>query len=260
MQGEKTILIVGGTGGIGSAVTELYVKRGWRVFTTYAKEKSKQKLQLLKERLGNCVLIQCDICCEKDISRVIEEIEKRSGVLDVLINTAANTLTLKPFEQTTLTTFKEDINTTVFGAIKFSKLVLPLMKKSSQATIIHFLTAALFAPPIRMSSYIIAKYGLLGLVKTLAVELEQTSIRVIGISPSFVDTEFLKVFPSKLLDLERTKRSDKQFLQPEDIAQLLFVIVQNTEHFKSGENVVIREKKDIISILDDIGYGEKGST
>ena len=101
-----------------------------------------------------------------------------------------------------------------------------------------------------MSSYITSKSGLFGLTKSLSVELKQFNINIYGISPSFIETDLIKAFPKKLLEIEREKSLDKKFLQPKDIAELTLNIIQKPEKYLSGTNIIIKTRQDIVRLIE----------
>ena len=238
---NKNVLIIGGTGGIGSAISDLFVKNGIKVYATHYGDKE-EKTQAL---LDKCEVMECDIREEGDVKRIISHILDNDSGLDIVINLATTKLKLKPFEQLAHEEFFEDMDVIVMGAVNLYRQVVPIMKKNKSGIIINFLTATVANPPARMSSYVTAKSGLLGLTKSLAAELSPFNIKVLGVSPSFVETELIKAFPPKLLEIEREKQPDKKFIQPEDIAKLTLDIVNEPEKHPSGENILLETRQDI---------------
>lgn len=137
------------------------------------------------------------------------------------------------------------------GAVNLYKQIVPFMKKAKSGTIINLLTATISNPPTRMSSYISAKSGLLGLTKSLSVELKPFNINVLGISPSFVETDLIKVFPEKLIELEREKQSGKKLIQPEDISELILDIINRPGKYASGTNIILQTRGKIKELINN---------
>ncbi len=239
---SKVALIIGGTGGIGSAIARLLSKNGIKIYATYYS--NNEKVEETKQS-ENFKLIQCDIRKDESIKKVIDQIISNDSKIDIIINTATSRLKLKLFEQLTYEEIFEDIQIILLGAINLFKRIIPLMKKNKSGIIINLLTATIDNPPTRMSSYITAKSGLLGLTKSLSVELKPFNINVYGISPSFVETDLIKAFPKKLLEIEREKHPDKKFIQPRDIAELTLDIIHKSEKYSSGTNILIQTRQDI---------------
>ncbi len=239
---NKIALIIGGTGGIGSAIAKLLSKNNIKVYATYYHYN--ERVEKIKQS-ENFKLIQCDIRKDGSIEKAINQIIDNDSKIDILINTATSRLKLKPFEKLTYDEFFEDIQIMLLGTINLFKRIIPLMKKNKSGIIISFLTAAINNPPIRMSSYITAKYGLLGLIKSLGAEIKPFNINIYGISPSFVETDLIKAFPKKLLEIEREKQPDKKFIEPEDLAKLILDIVKKPDKYISGRNIFLETRQDV---------------
>ena len=244
---NKVALIIGGTGGIGSAIVSSLSKNGIIVYATYLK--NKEKADKFKQ-LENCEFMQCDIRKEADVTKIIEYIINNNSKIDIVINAATTKLKLRPFEQLSHQEFFNDIEVILLGAINLFRSVVPLMKKNKCGTIINMLTATINNPTTRMSSYITSKSGLFGLTKSLSVELKPFNINIYGISPSFIETDLIKAFPKKLLEIEREKSLDKKFLQPKDIAELTLNIIQKPEKYLSGTNIIIKTRQDIVRLIE----------
>lgn len=243
---NKVALVIGGTGGIGSAIVSLLSENGIVVYATYYKHKEKLDKIVRRE---NCIFMQCDIRNEADVAKVIEHVIENESKVDIVINAVTGGLKLKLFEQLSPQEFKDDIEVILLGAVNLFRLVVPLMKQNKCETIINFLTAVIDNPGTRLSSYITAKSGLLGLMKSLRVELKSFDVHIYGISPSFVDTELIKAFPEKLLEFERQKSLDKRFLQPSDVAELTLDIISKPEKYSSRTNILIKNSQDVAGLV-----------
>lgn len=236
-------LIIGGSGGIGSATAEEFARAGMRVRATYYR--NEDSAACLREAFPQCEVMQCDVRSEEDVRRAVEW-AAASGGIDVFVNALTNPLKLQPFEALPISVFAEDIDVMVLGSIRVLRHVVPHLQAQRSGVIVNMLTTAVAdVPPARMSSYVVAKFALLGLTQSLAVELHHSHVRVIGVSPHFVETALLNAFPRKLLEFERARQPDRAFLQPADIAAAVCAIVGDAERYPSGSNVVIRSVSEV---------------
>lgn len=227
---NKTALVFGGSGGIGQAICSVLRKKGITVYLT-SHQRTERKDPLI---------IYCDVTKNKDIKNVISYILKKEGRIDIVINTITPPLKLKTIEDLSIKEFKEDVDTILLGGINTNKAVITIMKAQRNGIIINILSSlVLGSVSARMSSYISAKYGLLGFIKCLALEVAPFNISVFGISPSFVETNLIKAFPNKLIEMERNKRKDKNLIHPIEVASVVLDIVQNLQKYKTGENIEI---------------------
>jgi len=238
----KTALIIGGTGGIGEAISMLFLENDIKTYATYYtnQEKAKEMAQLQ----ANLNILQCDVKKIESVRKTIETIYQKEERIDILVNCITGNLKLKLFESLTLEELSDDINTILLGSINLFKHVIPVMKNQKTGVIVNILTTAIFDFPKRMSSYIAAKAGLFGLMKSLAMELEPFNVRLAGISPYFVNTCLIKAFPEKLLELEKEK-----IIQPRDIAELVLAISQDIKKYPNGVNLILNTRKEALEML-----------
>lgn len=237
------VLIIGGSGGIGSATAEEFAHAGMRVRVTYYR--NEDSAARLREAFPQCEVMRCDVRSEEDV-RCVVEWAAASGGIDVVVNALTNPLKLQSFETLPISAFVEDIDVMVLGSIRVLRHVVPRLQTQRSGVIVNVLTTAVAGvPPARMSSYVVAKFALLGLTQSLAVELRHSHVRVVGVSPHFVETALLDAFPRKLLELERARQPDRAFLQPLDIAAAIRAIVGDAERYPSGSNVVIRSVSEV---------------
>lgn len=229
---SRIALIFGGSGGIGKAICSALGKKGITVYLT-----SYQKI--VKNQNPN--ILHCDIAKNKDIKNVISYILRKEKRIDIVINSVTPSLKLKTIEGLSRKEFKEDIDTILVGGINIAKAIIAVMKPRGSGIIINILSTVVFGNiSTRMSSYISAKYGLLGFTKCLALELKPFNISVFGVSPSFVETSLIKAFPGKLIEMERNKRKDGKLIHPVEVANLILDIAQNPQKYQSGENIEIK--------------------
>jgi len=243
MEPKKTVLIVGGTGGIGSEIVKIFHANNFRVYATYFSNEAKAK-ELCKN-LPFCKTIKCDMRNEEEVQKTIDFVVSDADGIDVFVNSATPKLKLKLFETISSEEFFEDISTILLGTANFLRKIVPIMKKKKAGTIINIISEAAVKPLPRMTSYSSAKAGLLGLLQSLSQEVKAFNIKIVSISPSFVETSLLNAFPQKLLELEREKNPKKAFIKPEEIARAIFTITSNQEKYMNGDNIVIKNEDDL---------------
>ena len=237
---RRIVLIVGGTGGIGSAIAVKCAEHEQdAIYVSYAQHE-KKALELQK-KWKNIVPMQCDLRSRESIKQMIESIVQREGKIDVLVNAAAASLKLQQFSQLKDEDIEEDIDVSLKGMVYACKYIMPHMTAGKSGIIINLVSSIVFqdTPTARMSSYTIAKYGVLGLTKAVAHEAKAVGVKVVGIAPSFVDTDFIKNLPPKLLEFEKEKSPSKRLLQSEDIAKVIIKIIENPDAYAAGEVIKI---------------------
>ena len=234
---EKVALIAGASGGIGSAIARLFSGKGMKVYGNYFK--NQEKAGQMEREIERCIMAQCDLADERQARQWVEQVFQKESRIDVFVNAVTAPLKLKNLEDLSAEEFEEDYSVIVRGGFHLLKSVIPLMKKQKEGVVIHLLTSAVKETPPRMSSYAAAKSGLLGLTQSLSAEAGRFNVRILGLSPSFVETDLLKAFPPKLLEMERQKMPGGQLIQAGEIAQVALEMVQNPEKFPNGSHYFV---------------------
>lgn len=213
----KTIIIVGGSKGIGKAVLQKLVPYN-KVINI-----SRTAPSLSHENITH---YSCDILKDD-----LPEIEFADGLVY-----CPGSINLKPISKLSLEDFKNDFEINVLGAVKAIQFYLPILKKGHTPSILLFSTVASKLGMPYHASIATAKSGVEGLVKSLGAELAPT-IRINAIAPTVTNTELA----SKLLRNEKmieniTQRHPlKKFLNPEEVADMAEFLLLNKSASMSGQ-------------------------
>ena len=213
----RTILIIGGSKGIGNAIIKSLVKDNIIINLSRTAP---------EELHDNLTHYNCDI-----LTDVLPEIAE----IDVLIY-CPGSINLKPISRLKLDDFRNDFEINVIGAVKAIQHYLPSLKKGNNSSVLLFSTvAAKLGMPFH-ASVAAAKSAVEGLTKSLGAELAPT-IRVNAIAPTVTDTDLA----SKLLRNERmianiTERHPlKKYLKPNEVADLATFLISDKASSISGQ-------------------------
>ncbi|MFD1614054.1 SDR family NAD(P)-dependent oxidoreductase [Gelatiniphilus marinus] len=213
----KTIIIIGGSKGIGHAITNTLVNSNKVVNVS-------RNAPSLKH--ANLTHHSCDITQDS-----LPDIK----TADALIY-CPGSINLKPISRLSLEDFKNDFEINIIGAVKSIQQYLPVLKKGNKPAILLFSTvAAKLGMPFH-ASIATSKSGVEGLVKSLGAELAPT-IRVNAIAPTVTNTQLA----SKLLRNEKmveniTERHPlKKFLNPEEVADMAAFLISDKAASMSGQ-------------------------
>lgn len=184
---KKTSLIVGGSGGIGFAIAKRFVSNGCNVVITGTNE---QKLIDLCKKLGdNCSYLLLDLSTENNYDQKVEEVIKRLGKIDILVNSAGIHGSGK-FGDITLEEWDNILNINLRGTYFMSQAVANYMIKNKIKGHILNVSSASSAKP-GWTPYEISKAGVKSLTLGLADKLVKHGIIVNSIAPGPVATEML---------------------------------------------------------------------
>jgi len=213
----KTIVIVGGSKGIGNAILNSLVN------THKIINISRTSPELSHP---NLVHYNCDILKDE-----LPNIESLDGLVY-----CPGSINLKPISRLSLDDFKDDFEINVLGAVKSIQKYLDLLKKAEKPSIILFSTvAAKLGMPFH-ASIATAKSGIEGLVKSLGAELAPT-IRINAIAPTVTDTELASKLlrNDKMIENITERHPLKKFLNPNEVAAMAEFLLSDKAASISGQ-------------------------
>jgi len=183
----KLAIVTGGGSGIGLAITEKFIHSGIR---TIIIGRDKKKLDEAKIRLGAlCEPVSFDLTCLSDIPRLVQDLNKRFGHTDVLVNNAGINLK-KDFTEVTDEEFQKILLTNVSSIFALSREVVKTMLDSSiGGAVINISSMASQYGIPKVIAYSASKAAIEGMTRAMAVELSPKGIRVNCIAPGFIATD-----------------------------------------------------------------------
>jgi 3-oxoacyl-[acyl-carrier protein] reductase len=238
---KKRVLITGGSGGIGSSIAKILTENGAEVLITYNKNKSNaENLEReLLENKGSCSIHHLDLLNQDSVDSFFNEISSK-GFIDTFIHCSSGKAEPLSFETQDWTTFQENIDITLKGFFQITKKLLPNMIQNKRGNILSILSTFIMgAPQDKFSSYVMAKSGLLGLTKSLAIEYGGNGIRFNMLSPGLTDTNLLSSVPKRVIEYAAFQTPLKRIAVPSDIAKVALFLVSDLSDYLSGVNIPV---------------------
>jgi len=188
---KKVVAVVtGSSSGIGFETSLLLAKNGFFTYATMRDlDKSSKIIDLKQKEKLPLEVLKLDVTDDKSVKEAIEKIANEQGTVNVLVNNAGYAL-VGPLEELSIQEFKEQFETNVFGAIRVTQAVLPIMRKQRQGTIVNISSIAGRIGFPLTSAYVSSKFALEGLSESMAYEIDQFGITVILIEPGVIKTNF----------------------------------------------------------------------
>jgi len=187
---SKTVLITGGTDGLGKAGALLLAERGYRVFAAGRSASKRTELdELAKARNLAIRSVEMDVCSDQSVSAAVKLILEESGTIDVLINNAGVGY-MAAVEEISMQDFKQQFETNVFGVLRVTQAVLPGMRVRRNGRILMISSVAGLVSPPTYGAYSSSKHALEGLSNALRLELYPFGIPVVLIEPGYIVTNF----------------------------------------------------------------------
>jgi NAD(P)-dependent dehydrogenase (short-subunit alcohol dehydrogenase family) len=190
LNNHKIALVTGGNRGIGLAIANGLVAKGYQVMIT---ARSLEKAQQAATKLGeNVIPLELDISSDRSIEQIIAILKQQISRLDILVNNAG----IYPDSNVNILSTTRDLlalgmNTNAFGAVLMVQALLPLLEKSSDARIINISSGmgSLDGLTTTAPSYCLSKLALNGATIVLAQSLESKGIMVNAVCPGWVKTD-----------------------------------------------------------------------
>jgi NAD(P)-dependent dehydrogenase (short-subunit alcohol dehydrogenase family) len=240
----KSVLVTGGTSGIGRAIALALAKAGARVL---AGSSNPAKVDAIKKELGDGHdAVAIDVADEKSVTAAVQRAVERFGKLDATVN-AAGVIKKQPSLEMPVAEFRRIVDVNLTGTFLVAQAAGRQMKTQTpdangqRGSIVHIASLNSFISLSEVLAYAASKSGVMGLTRGLANEWGPLGIRVNGIAPGLVPTDLNR----KLI--EGTPRGDwmrehtplNRFGSAEELVGAAIYLISPASSFVSGETIVV---------------------
>ena len=243
----QRVLITAGAGGIGREIARAFTAQGGKVYVCDIDEAA---LTAIRKEIPGITAAHCDMASRTAIERMVPEAVAALGGLDVLVNNAGIAGPTLPVDQMPPAEWDKVVAINLTAMFYVSRLAIPHLKKSKGGCIINLSSIAGRGGFPNRSPYAATKWGVIGLTKTLSMELGEWNIRANAIAPGAVGGERIeRVFAGRAsisgrsVEEERERamavQSIKGFVDPKDIAALCVFLASDAAKAISGQVIPI---------------------
>jgi len=229
---EKLVLVAGGTGALGRAVTLSFLDELAHVIVTYRRQ---EEFDALNKAAGaNASSLeghQVDVTDEAAVRRVIDGILAKSGRVDVLVNTVGAFAGGPTLWETDSKTFDQMLALNLRSGYVLCRAIVPVMLKQGSGVIANVSSRAAVDHAAGMAAYAASKAAAVAMIDSLAAELKGKGVRVNSILPSIIDT-----------DANRKAMPGADFTKwpkPEDIARVILFLCSEEAGLIHGASVPV---------------------
>ena len=247
---SKNIIISAAADGIGWTIAKSCLEKGYSV---YLSDINQQKIDEIKDHplINNKIFIDnVDANNPDSIEKYFDSIKEKTATIDALINNVGIAGPTGPMESLSISDWKRTIEVNINGHFYFTKHAIPLLKANNGGSIINISsTAGLFGFPLR-TPYAASKWAVIGITKSLAMELGDFNVRVNAICPGSVSGDRMKRvieakaksigIPAEELQQDyESMVSLKTFVDKEDIANMALFLISNEAKRISGQVMTV---------------------
>ncbi len=247
---SKNIIISAAADGIGWTIAKSCLEKGYSV---YLSDINQQKIDEIKDHplINNKIFIDnVDANNPDSIEKYFDSIKEKTTTIDALINNVGIAGPTGPMESLSISDWKRTIEVNINGHFYFTKHAIPLLKANNGGSIINISsTAGLFGFPLR-TAYAASKWAVIGITKSLAMELGDFNVRVNAICPGSVagdrmkrvieaKAKSIKVPEEELQQDYESMVSLKTFVDKEDIASMALFLISNKAKRISGQVMTV---------------------
>ena len=220
---DKIVLIVGGSGGIGSACGRVFAKAGAKVvLAARNQEKAEKVAKEINETGGDAYVIGVDVTDLASVSKMAREVTEDLGAIDVLVN-AFGTAIIQPLLDINPQQAKEMLDVNVFGTFLVTQTVVRYMATEKKGRVIMFPGSVGKYPMKNSSMYSASKFAITGFTKSLVEEHKRSGVKFTLMHLGGVDTP---MWDSDTVDMRVQK--DKM-LTPEEVAKSVYYAANQPE-------------------------------
>ena len=227
----KTVLITGGSRGIGRAMVRAFSNNGYSVAFTY--KNSIDEAQSLAKETGS-IAICADSACESDVKSAVKVAIETLGGIDCLVNNAGIS-SFSLFTDLTLEQWNNTLAVNLTGAFLYSKEVIPDMLKRHRGRIINVSSMWGLVGSSCEVHYSTAKAGLIGMTKALAKELGPSGITVNAIAPGVINTDMNKALSDEDIAVLKDETPLMRIGEGDDVASAALFLAGDGASFITGE-------------------------
>tara|TARA_B100000686_G_C16755192_1_gene954996 strand:- start:166 stop:906 length:741 start_codon:yes stop_codon:yes gene_type:complete len=237
---DQTVIVTGGTRGIGKAVTEMFLSEGAKVIVIFRSNQSAANAfcEANIEYKDNIALKQFDVADTAAVESFYREIEVSHGKVEILVNNSGIR------RDSVVGMMKEEdwravINTNLTGTFLMSKLAVLNMMQQRYGRIVTVTSPIGHFGFAGQANYAASKAGQVAFTKSLSKEVARRGITVNCVSPGFIDTEFISDLPDEQKKAYLGQVPMKRFGTPEEVARTILFLSSRDSSYINGATLEI---------------------
>ena len=228
----KSVLVAGGTGGLGRAVSRAFLEEGAAVAVTYRQQGEFDALRTAAGAIASSLEgHRVDVTDENAVNQLVEKIVARYGRLDVLVNSVGGYAGGVKLWQVDTKTFEQMLALNLRSGFLLARAAVPAMLKQGRGAIVSVASQAAVNHAAGATAYAASKAAAVAMIDCLAEDLKGTGVRANSVLPSIIDTEENR---------EAMPNADfSKWPKPEDIARVILFLSSDDAKLIHGASVPV---------------------
>ncbi len=232
-------LITGATSDLGFELIKAVHKDGDKFLLQGFGDQEKLEI-FCKENQIDYTYFDVNLSDKESIDKFVDDIEATGLVATHFVHLPALRVVNAKFKNFDEDRFLADVNVQILSAVKICKSIMPKMAKAKFGRVLFMGTSYVLAnPPKNTAAYIIAKNGIVGLMKSLANDYAPNGITVNSVSPSMIETKFLAETSHLIVEAAAAEHPMKRNAQVNDVVPAMAFLLSEEARFITGVNLPI---------------------
>lgn len=242
---EKVAIITGAASGIGEEVARTFAREGAAVSVVDSdSERAEQVVLDIRRGGGRAIVVPADVGEEQETKRVADATAGEFGAIDILINNAA-TQSYGSVETMASEEWDRILRVNLKGPFLLSKYSIPFMKQRDGGAIVNIGSVQSLAAGPTTVAYVSSKHGIVGLTRSMALDLAEAKIRVNCVCPGAIDTPMLRKEAARSPNEQGFWKSFQKSTilgrvgRPEEIAEMVLFLAGARGSYNTGGIYVV---------------------
>ena len=239
----KRVVVTAGASGIGNVIARRFVDAGAGVHTC---DVAAERLRAFQEQVPAVSTSVVDVSIPEDVQRLFDDAVANLGGLDILVNNAGIAGPDANVEDIDLDSWCRTLDVNLTGTLLCSQSAIKLLKRAGRGgSIVNISSNVGLMGLARRAPYVASKWAIVGLTRTMSLELGPCGIRVNAICPGYIDTPLMDAWLATLPDADEAMRQVLSFHPlgrigtPHDIAEAALFLASDAASFISGTYLVV---------------------
>jgi len=233
---DRVGIVTGGARGIGAAITRTLTADGAAV-VVMGLEADASRTESLKASLNGSadrvMFLEGDVAQPDACRRVVDGVLENYGRIDFLVNNAGIVMD-HTVRKMTVDEWQKVLQVNLSGPFFMMKAVLDHMTQRRYGRIVNISSVVGHTGNFGQANYAAAKAGLMGLTKTVALEVADDNITVNAVAPGFINTDMLATIPKQILAKQIERLPERRLGQPEEVARVVRFLIDESSAYITG--------------------------